>query len=349
LELAGSVGDLGMKPREKTGIALLALLLGVAACVSLASGRYPISLSAAVRALHLAWTDPVAAATDPMAVVLFSLRLPRLAAGVLVGSALSASGASYQAVFRNPMADPGLLGVSTGAACGAAVGILFCDSLVAIQFLSIVGGLLAVVLILGLWGLVREEGEETATLVLCGLVVHATCTALLSLAKYAADPYSKLPALTNWLMGGFSGVGTRELARSAWLFPPALLGLWFIRSHVDALALGEDDARSLGVRPVVVRMVAVVASTLLVAASVSLCGILAWVGVLVPHAVRFALGPRFAALLPGSLLAGAAFLVLADTFCRTMFPLEIPLGIVTALAGAPFFAVLMKRTRRVWA
>jgi len=182
-----------------------------------------------------------------------------------------------------------------------------------------------------------------------GMKIATACTALLSLAKYAADPYSKLPALTNWLMGGFSGVGTQELWRSAWLFPPALLGLWWIRSDVDALALGEDDARSLGVRPVAVRMVAVVCSTLLVAASVSLCGILAWVGVLVPHAVRFALGPRFPALLPGSLLAGAAFLVLADTLCRTLFPLEIPLGIATALAGAPFFAVLMKRTRRAWA
>jgi iron complex transport system permease protein len=338
-----------MRSRETLGLVVLAALLVAAAVVSLSSGRYPVGISEAWGAIRLWWRDPVAAASDPTAVVLFSLRLPRLAAGVLVGSALSASGASYQAVFRNPMADPGLLGVSTGAACGAAVGILFCDSLAAIQILSILGGLLAVVLVLGLWGLVREEGEGTVTLVLCGLVVHATCTALLSLAKYAADPYSKLPALTNWLMGGFSGVGAQELSRSAWLFPPALLGLWFIRSHIDALALGEDDARSLGVRPVATRMVAVVSSTLLVAASVSLCGILAWVGILVPHAVRFALGPRFSVLLPGSLLAGAAFLVLADTLCRTLFPLEIPLGIVTALAGAPFFAVLMKRTRRAWA
>lgn len=338
-----------MRSRETLGLLVLAALLVAAAGVSLSSGRYPVGISQAWNAMWLWWRDPVAAVSDPTAVVLLSLRLPRLAAGILVGSALSASGASYQAVFRNPMADPGLLGVSTGAACGAAAGILFCDSLAAIQILSILGGLLAVVLVLGLWGLVREEGEGTVTLVLCGLVVHATCTALLSLAKYAADPYSKLPALTNWLMGGFSGVGAQELARSAWLFPPALLGLWFIRSDVDALALGEDDARSLGVRPVATRMVAVVGSTLLVAASVSLCGILAWVGILVPHAVRFALGPRFSVLLPGSLLAGAVFLVLADTLCRTLFPLELPLGIATALAGAPFFAVLMKRTRRAWA
>jgi len=226
---------------------------------------------------------------------------------------------------------------------------LWGDSMRTVQILSFLGGLVAILLTLGLWKLLREEGDGTVSLILCGIVVHSTGTALLSLAKYVADPYSKLPALTNWLMGGFSAIGSDDVSRAAWLFPPALLGLWLVRSDVDALALGDDDARSLGVRPVFSRMIAIVSSTVLVSAAVSLCGLLAWVGVLVPHAARFVLGPRFPALLPGCILAGAAYLVLADTFCRTAFSLEIPLGIATSLAGAPVFAILMKRSRRRWA
>ena len=247
------------------------------------------------------------------------------------------------------MADPGLLGVSAGAACGAAIGILFTDSILATQALSFLGGLVAVALATGLWFLVREEGEGSVSLILCGLVVNATFTAFLSLAKFSADPYSKLPALTTWLMGGFSGISFSDLRRAAWLFPPALVGFWMVRTRIDALALGEDDARSLGSRPGLSRAVSVCSSTLLVAASVSLCGILGWVGVLIPHMTRFVLGPRFSVLLPGSILAGAAYLLFADTLCRSLFPLEVPLGIATSLAGAPAFALLLRRNRRGWA
>lgn len=338
-----------MNPHRHRGMAILAGALLLATLAALGSGRYPISPYEAWCALRIWWTDPVAVASHPAAVVLFSLRLPRLAAAVLVGAALSASGATYQAVFRNPMADPGLLGVSTGAACGAAAGILAGASYATIQFLSFSGGLAAMAVVLGLWALVREEGEGSVSLILCGIVVHSTATAGLSLAKYAADPESKLPALTTWLMGSLTAISPKDMGRAAWLFPPAILGLWAIRSSVDALALGEDDALSLGARPLRTRVVAVVCSTLLVSAAVSLCGILAWVGVLVPHLARLALGPRFASLLPGTLLAGAAFLLAADTLCRTLFPLEIPLGIATALAGAPVFALLLRRTRRGWA
>ncbi|HNY30324.1 MAG TPA: iron ABC transporter permease [Fibrobacteria bacterium] len=338
-----------MNRREALGLVAIAALLAAAVAIALGSGRYPLGPGQAVAAARLWVSDPAAAASDPVAVVLFSLRLPRLAGGMLVGAALAASGACYQGIFRNPMADPGLLGVSTGAACGAAAGLLWADSLRTIQILSIAGGLAAILATLGLWKLLREEGDGTVSLILCGIVVHSTGTALLSLAKYVADPYSKLPALTNWLMGGFSALGADEIWRVAWMAPPALAGLWLVRGDVDILALGDDDARSLGVRPAISRLVAIVASTILVSMAVSLAGILAWVGVLVPHAARFALGPRFSVLLPGCILAGAAFLVLADTSCRTLFALEIPLGIATSLAGAPVFAILMKRSRRRWA
>jgi iron complex transport system permease protein len=338
-----------MKIPRPGGIALLSIGLGLSLVFALGAGRYPVSPAQAARAFRLWWTDPVAAGTDPSAVVLFSLRLPRLCAAVLVGMALSASGAAYQSVFRNPMADPGLLGTSTGAACGAAVGILLGCPYGLVQFLSFFGGIAAMLCVLGLWALVREEGEGTVPLVLCGIVVHSTASALLSLAKYAADPESKLPALNTWLMGSLTAIGPSDLARAAWFFPPALLGLWALRSSMDALALGEDDALSVGARPQLVRAAAVVFSTLLVSAAVSLCGILVWVGVLVPHLARLALGPRFSVLLPGTLLAGAAFLLLADTLCRTLFPLEVPLGIATALTGAPAFAALLRRSRRGWA
>jgi iron complex transport system permease protein len=272
--------------------------------------------------------------------------MPRLLAAVLVGAALSASGAASQAVFRNPMADPGLLGVSAGAACGAAAGILWTDSVYTIQAMSFAGGVLAVLCAAGLARSVHRGGDSTLTLILCGIVVNALCTALLSLAKYGADPYNKLPAITYWLMGGLTGVNGADTLRAAWLVPPALLVLWMLRGPLDALSFGEEEARSLGVRPMPVRLAAIAAGTLLVAGAVSLCGLVGWVGILVPHVARLLVGPRFSLQLPASILLGGLYLLGVDTLARSAFPLEVPLGIVTALFGAPTFAMLLARGRR---
>jgi len=328
-------------------LGLLVLLLAGQA-LALACGRYGIGIPRLFEILWLRLCDPAKLVDNADAMVLFSLRMPRLLAAVLVGAALSASGAASQAVFRNPMADPGLLGVSAGAACGAAAGILWTDSVYMIQAMSFAGGVLAVLCAAGLARSVHRGGDSTLTLILCGIVVNALCTALLSLAKYGADPYNKLPAITYWLMGGLTGVNGADTLRAAWLVPPALLVLWMLRGPLDALSFGEEEARSLGVRPMPVRLGAIAAGTLLVAGAVSLCGLVGWVGILVPHVARLLVGPRFSLQLPASILLGGLYLLGVDTLARSAFPLEVPLGIVTALFGAPTFAMLLARGRRAW-
>jgi len=328
--------------------ALLATGFAVAVFVAAGCGRYGIAPARLFEILVAKVLHPASLEGATDAVVLFSLRLPRLAAAVLVGASLSAAGASYQAVFRNPMADPGILGVSAGAACGAAMGILLFDSVAMIQLLSFGGGLVAVFLAATIARLVRRDGEEALTLILSGIVVNALATALLSLAKYAADPDSKLPAITFWLMGGFSGVDIVDVRRAAFLMPPALLVLWSLRTRIDALSCGDEEALSLGVDPRKVRAATILASTLLAATAVSMAGLLGWVGILVPHMGRMLLGPGFARLLPCVVLLGATFLLVVDTSSRSVFALEVPLGILTALLGAPLFVALLGRGRQGW-
>lgn len=333
---------------ERRILAGLLCLLAALLLVASVCGRYGIPCSRLWELVRMRLCG-TSLEGNSEAVVFFSLRLPRLLAALLAGTALSASGAACQAVFRNPMADPGLLGVSSGAACGAAFGLLMTDSILAVQACAFGGGIVAALAAVGLSRLVSREGEETLTLILCGIVVNATATALLSLAKVWADPYSKLPAITFWLMGGLSGVDGRDLLHAAWVAPPALAVLWLLRAPLDALAFGEEEARSLGVRVAAVRMGAVAASTLLVAGCVSLCGLVGWVGILVPHLARLLVGPRFSLQLPASILLGGAYLLGVDTLSRSLFPLEIPLGIVTSLMGAPVFALLLRKGKRGWA
>lgn len=335
-------------PRIPLGFTALGLFLAAAVLLACSTGRYPISPGRLTEIVSQAVFHPVREPEGADARIFLALRLPRILAAVLVGAALSASGASFQAVFRNPMADPGILGASAGAACGACLGILWGHGFAAIQFLSFAGGILAVSATVFLAGRVRREGDGALPLLLSGIVVSALATAFLSMAKTLADTDSKLPAITYWLMGGLSGLEARDARLATLLIAPALAGLWLVRARLDALSFGDEEARSLGVEPHRTRLAAVALSTLLVSTAVSLCGVVGWVGILVPHFVRLTLGPRFSRLLPGVVLGGGAFLLLVDTAARSVFPVEIPLGILTALLGAPLFASLLARSSRAW-
>jgi iron complex transport system permease protein len=281
--------------------------------------------------------------------VLFNIRLPRVLGAMAIGAGLAASGAAYQGLFRNPMVSPDLLGASAGAGFGAAIGIILSLGMVGIQTLSFLGGLIAVLIT---WTLGRNFGHGSAptlVLVLAGMLVSTVFSSLLSFLKYVADPYSKLPAITFWLMGSLASVDSRDVYLI--LFPAislGLIGLYLIRWQLNVMSFGEDEALALGVNTRKIRAIVIIAATLMTAVSVSIAGLIGWVGLLIPHLARMLVGPDYRVLLPASALMGATYLLLVDDLARCMTDAEIPLGILTSLIGAPFFLLLMLRLKRGW-
>lgn len=324
------------------GAAVLLLALG-----SFWIGPYPVA-AADVLTVLLGELGLTLAPDLPEAVrqVVLELRGPRIAAALLVGAALAAAGATYQSLFRNPLVSPGVLGVSAGAGFGAALGILVDGSALAIQALAFGGGLLATAATLGLGQAVGRA--SLLILVVAGLVVSAFFQALIALLKVVADPENQLPGITFWLLGGLHRIDAPTLA---WALLPVLLSgalLYALRWQVHALAAGDDEARAMGVDVPRVRLLLILAATAMTAASVSIAGIVGWVGLLVPHLVRMWVGPHFVLVLPLSALLGGGFLLAVDDLARGVGGQEIPLGILTALIGAPLFALVLARARSAW-
>lgn len=326
--------------------ALVAALLGCF-LLSFLVGRFPVAPWTVVRIIA-AQVAPLAPDWPPvMGTVVMDVRLPRILAAMLVGAGLALSGACYQGVFRNPLVSPFLLGVSAGAGFGAALAILFFAAPDAIPLLAFAFGLLAVGLCFGLARSYRAA--PTLVLVLAGIIVGALFSALLSLLKYVADPEAKLPVIEFWLLGSLSRVGMREVWVLLALFVPAAAILLALRWRVNLLAVGDEEARSLGVDTGRLRLVVVVVATLLAAATVSVAGIIGWVGLVVPHAARILVGANFSRVLPVSAALGACYLVLMDDLARTVTAAEMPIGILTAIVGAPVFALLLRRRALGWA
>ncbi|MCW2319136.1 iron complex transport system permease protein [Rhodoblastus acidophilus] len=317
--------------------ALIALLLG-----SLMVGRYALSPHDALAALVGAAPSADAAA------VMIKVRLPRILVALTVGMALSASGAAFQGVFRNPLVSPDILGVAQGAGFGAALALLFGWSGIALQAMSFACGLAAVTLA---YGLSRRQGLGGATLlvmVLSGMIVGTLFSAGVALIKVVSDPVNTLPAITFWLMGSLGSVSSRDLA---WIAVPVLVGvtaLMLLRWRLNALCFGDDEARTLGVNVSRLRLIVIVAATLMTAACVSISGVIGLVGLIVPHLARLIVGPNYRALLPASALLGAGFLLAVDDFARVLSASEVPLGILTSLLGAPFFLMLLSNVRKGW-
>jgi iron complex transport system permease protein len=321
-------------------------LLGLAV-VSLGLGPYPLSpadmLSIVVARLGGAPHGLAPAAET----VLLDIRLPRVAAAVLVGAALSGAGATYQSMFRNPLVSPDILGVSAGAGLGAALGIFLALPAVGIQLLAFASGMATVLLVYLISRAVRAH-EPVLVLVLAGVVMGTLAGASISLLKYLADPYDQLPAITFWLLGSLASVTGGDARSSLPLVIIGLAPLVLLRWRMNLMSLGDEEARALGVNVGVLRAVFIAAATLITAAAVSISGVIGWVGLVIPHIARMLVGPDFGRLLPTSLLLGAAYLLAVDDLARNVSVLEIPLGILTAFLGAPFFLWLLARSRRGW-
>lgn len=327
-------------------LAGLALAVAGLALVSSCLGAYPLAPADIAVLLADALTG-IESADRQQAIVLFSIRLPRIAAALVLGATLAAAGALYQQIFRNPLVSPDILGVSSGASLGAVLGIFLSLPVLAIQGLAFLGGLGAVMLVMLLAAGVRRQ-DTVLVLVLAGIIVGALAGATTSLLKVLADPYDQLPAITFWLLGSLSAVSLDDIAAAAPVALVALVPLVLLRWKVDVLAMGDEEARALGVPTTQVRMLLIVSATLMTAAVVAYAGVVGWVGLVVPHFARMLVGPRFATLLPAAMLIGAGFMLGVDTLARTLAAVEIPLGILTSLIGAPVFVLLLARGRRVW-
>jgi iron complex transport system permease protein len=315
--------------------------------VALALGKYTISVADVLRAL--AGVPPRGDSTDADAIRtdVWNIRMPRVLGGVIVGAALGAAGASYQAMFRNPLVSPDILGVSAGAGFGALLAIWLGWPVVAVQAAAFCGGLLAVGIVVLVAGRVRRH-DPVLVLVLAGVAVATLLAAGTSLLKILADPYTQLPAMTYWLLGGLSALTRSDVVSAAPAIVAGVVPLWVLRWRVNVLSLADEEALALGVDVTRLRAVLVAAATLITAAAVSISGTIGWVGLVVPHAARLVVGPDFRRLLPLSVVVGAGFLVAADTIARTAASIEIPLGVLTAVTGAPFFLWLLARSRRAW-
>lgn len=317
----------------------MAVLVALAV-VAASAGRYPLSLSQIVDGLVHGFARDRAGATAQS--VLWQIRLPRIALACLVGAGLSAAGAVFQHLFRNPLVAPDTLGVSSGAVLGAVAAIYAGGGAALAGLAAFGGGLATVAIVIALAARITAR-DPLLTLVLIGVVIASVMGAAVSLLKFVADPYNQLPAITFWLMGSLAAAtwGQVAVAGIAIAFTLALFGA--LSWRIDLLALPEDEARALGVHAPHLRAVVVAAATVATAASVAVCGIIGWVGLVVPHMARMVTGPRFARLLPVAALFGAIFMLAIDTLARTLTAAELPPGILTAFIGTPLFIALIAR------
>ncbi len=342
---------MGRRPTNRLSISLsLALMAALVVVLTFGAaliGPFAITPAEVFDALLRRLSGGVEPAAAQIDTVLFAVRLPRIAAALLVGAALAAAGAVYQGLFRNPLVSPDILGVSAGAGLGAVLGIFLSMPVVAIQALAFAGGLGTVALVYLVATAVRGH-EPTLVLVLSGVVLGALAGACISLLKILADPYDQLPAITFWLLGSLASVRTGDV----WAAMPAVLmglvPLVLLRWRMNLMALGDEEAAALGVDPRLLRVLFVAAATLMTASVVAISGIIGWVGLVIPHIARLLVGPNFDRLLPTAMLLGAGYMLLVDTLARTLAETETPLGVLTAFIGAPVFVWLLATGRRSW-
>jgi ABC-type Fe3+-siderophore transport system, permease component len=353
LTLSGSGNPPSLKPGQYRNLLILAAL-GILTCIagihSLGTGAIPISAEKVLQALQGGLSGKLESG-DSM--IIWQIRVPRLLTAALAGAALAVSGALMQGLFRNPLADPGIVGVSSGASLAAAFIIVLGDKVLApvigplpfsaLPVSAFVGALLAVALL----SVISTRNGQTSvvTMLLAGIALGALSGAFLGLLSYISDD-RQLRDITFWTMGSLSGASWSKVAAITPLILPVLLVSSFLARGLNALSLGEAEAFHLGVSIQNVKLVAILCVATAVGASVAACGLIGFVGIVVPHALRLAFGPDHKLLLPASAIAGAALLIIADSIARTIVaPAELPIGILTALIGAPFFIWLLLHRR----
>ena len=320
---------------KKHNIAIFAFIFTFALIISFAIGRYSISPISLLKALF-GFTITAQEKT-----IIFNLRLPRIIIAAFLGAGLSLSGLVYQGIFQNPMVSPDLLGSTSGAGFGAALAILLGLSYLEITLVSFLFGILAVSFVLFISSRVR--GNPTLTLVLSGMMVSSVFSALISFIKLIADPEEALPHITYFLMGSLSSVRKEDILPVVILITIAIVPIVILRWSLNIMTQGEEEAKALGVNTKAVRLASIISATIVTATATSLCGMISYVGLVIPHLVRMITGCDYRKTVPASILLGSSFLLLVDTISRSIATVELPIGILTSLIGAPFFLYLIVR------
>ena len=326
---------------KKHNIAIFALIFIFALIISFAIGRYSISPISLLKALF-GFTITAQEKT-----IIFNLRLPRIIIATFLGAGLSLSGLVYQGIFQNPMVSPDLLGSTSGAGFGAALAILLGLSYLEITLVSFLFGILAVSFVLLISSRVR--GNPTLTLVLSGMMVSSVFSALISFIKLIADPEEALPQITYFLMGTLSSVRKEDILPVVIWIVIAIVPIVILRWSLNIMTQGEEEAKALGVNTKAVRLASIISATIVTATATSLCGMISYVGLVIPHLVRMITGCDYRKTVPASILLGSSFLLLVDTISRSIATVELPIGILTSLIGAPFFLYLIVReAKKLW-
>lgn len=327
-------------------VKLLILLAVVAAFFfSFMMGKYAMTPVEVCQTFWAHFFDP--ANVDPkMDRVLFRIRLPRVGVVMLVGAALAVAGASYQGMFKNPLTSPDLLGASAGASLGACLALLWGLAGEYVQLFAFLGGMLAVGM--AVWLNRQVDYDPTLGLVLAGILVSTLFQSGMSMVKFLADADDKLPTITFWLMGSFANVNAGDFLVS---LLPMLIGFAILMSQswkLNVLSFGDEEARAMGVKTRSTRLLVIFASTLITSASVAVAGIVGWIGLVIPYLARAIVGPNYKVLLPCSMVVGAVYLLLVDNIARLAMTVEVPIGILTAILGVPFFVVIFKHNMKGW-
>ena len=323
---------------------ILTFLPIAAALICLGIGRYSMTTSETIEVLLSPFTGKEVATFAYTTI--FNIRLPRIILAATVGSGLSCAGTAFQGLFSNPLATPDTLGVGSGAAFGAVLAMLFGANLISIQFFALVFGLLACFIT---YNISRRNGKSSIIMiVLSGMVISAVFEALVSLMKYIADPEEELPVITYWLMGSMSRANYDNLKLGLPFIFAGIILIFLLRWRLNILSLNEDEASSLGMNIKIMRIVFIIASSMITASSVSMCGSVGWVGLLIPHIARMIGGNNNNSVVPISISLGAFFMIVMDTFARSATAAEIPISILTAIIGAPVFVMLLRKTGGAW-
>lgn len=325
--------------RNRRIIIILLAVLAATLMVSFLLGKFPIGPKEIAGIVAAEFVDITPFWSPEKTQVFWTIRLPRILLACVVGIALSTAGLVYQNVFENPMASPDFLGASSGAAFGAALAIITGLSGMYLTLFAFIFSLLTILLVYALGS--RAKGYRTIGLVLAGLMVSSIAQAGTSFIKLVADQTNELPAITYWLMGSLSAAKQEDLIFAATVIAIGLVPIWLLRWKLSMLTVGEDEAAAMGVNVTRVRFVSLASATLITAAAVSVSGVIGWVGLVVPHFCRRLVGNNLKHLAPAVMISGAAFMLIVDDASRCLFTLEVPIGILTALIGAPFFLYLI--------
>ena len=323
-------------------VVLMFLLPLVTSVVCLCFGRMNVPVGEVLAALRTALTGGSAANVQNYSIVI-NLRLPRILMAIIVGAGLTCAGNTFQSLFSNPLATPDILGVTSGTCVGAILAIILSCSILETQLIALAFGLASVAFTLKIAG--KNDGRSMVYLVLAGTIASSLFNAVGSLLKYTADPQDKLPEITYWLMGSFTSASYQKILIGCPLILIGIAVIYLLRWRLNILSLSDDEARASGINIRQTRMIFILASTLITASAVSMCGQVGWIGLLIPHCARMLVGSNNRYVVPVSLSLGASFMILIDTLSRTISIIELPLSILTAIVGAPVFISLLNKTR----